>query len=116
MKERADHKTRFSATNQPVKTGRPKEARDKLSRAFLTAFADDFEKHGAKAIERVRKDDAPTYVRVAASLMPKEIEITDPLKALSDDKLATAVETLADLLRDRADLPPVSDKPQPTVN
>lgn len=120
MSARADHKTRFSSENQPVKNGRPKESRDRLSRAFLYALADDFEAKGKAAIERVRKDDPSTYLRVVASLQPKELEISDPMRALTDEKLAAAIEALEALpgkLRFRATPTPKKDQPkQITVN
>lgn len=113
MAERADHKTRFSPTNQPVKTGRSRESRDRLSQSFLKGLADDFEKHGVTAIEKVRKADPSTYLRVVASLQPKEFEVSDPLKNLSDEKLAEIVDKLSAELRDKTDKP----KPeQRTVN
>lgn len=117
MTERADHKTRFSADKQPVKNGRPKESRDRLSRAFLTAMADDFEANGVDAITKVRTEDPSTYVRVVASLQPKELEITNPMQSLTDDKLAEAIELLAAQIRDKAPPPPPDeDQPQHTVN
>jgi hypothetical protein len=44
-----------------------------MSALFVEAMSDDFEKHGAKTIERVRKEDPSTYLKVIASLIPKEI-------------------------------------------
>ena len=52
--------------------GRPKGARNKLGEEFLTQLCDDFEVHGAAVIERVRQEDPATYIRVIASLIPKE--------------------------------------------
>lgn len=98
--------TRFG----PGNPGRPKEARDKISRAFLTALADDFEKNGVSAIEKVRKDDAPTYLRVVAGVIPKEIEISRPLDGMDDSQLAQAIELLADVLRSQA--PPIPEEPK----
>jgi hypothetical protein len=110
--ERADIKTRFSAENQPVKTGRPKEARDRLSRAFLLGLADDFEANGKLAIERVRAEDPSAYLRVVASLQPKELEISDPLRTMSDEKLSASIEVLAEMLREKADMPAPRKKPK----
>lgn len=103
--------TRF----QPGNSGRPKEARDKLSRAFLEGLAADFEKNGKAALVRVRKEDPSTYIRVVASLQPKELEISDPMKSLSDEKLAAAIAALTDTLRSQ--VPPTEpDEQRPTVN
>jgi hypothetical protein len=93
--------TRF----KPGNNGRPKEARDRISRAFLTALADDFEQHGVGAIVKVREEDTANYLRVAASVIPKEIEITRPLDGMDDSELAKAIELLADVLRAQAPIP-----------
>lgn len=111
--------TRFSSANQPAQAGRPREARDRLSRAFLTGLADDFEKNGVEAIEVVRRDDPAAYLRVVASLQPKELEVSDPLRTMSDEKLAQVIETLAGEIRDLAPTPTPrnkTEKPKPTVN
>lgn len=99
--------TRFSADNP----GRAKQkgARDRMTAAFLTALADDFDAHGKSVVERVRTEDPSTYLRVFASMVPKELEITRPLDGVSDEELAALIE----LVRER--IPPASDEP-PTVN
>ncbi len=110
--------TRFSAADGN-KPGRPKESRDRLSRALLTAFADDFEAKGVRVIQDVRVSDPSTYLRIAATLIPKEIEVTDPLRVISDDKLAAAIEALSETMKAKAKAPPPpkpQDKPQHTVN
>lgn len=71
-----------------------------MSTAFLTALADDFEEHGKQTVERVRQEDPSAYLRIFAALAPKELEISDPLKAISDEKLAAAIEALTEALRD----------------
>ena len=71
--------------------GRPKGARNRLSENFLNAFARDFEQHGAAVIEKVRNERPQDYLKVAASLLPKQMEIeagrTRPLSELSDGEL-----------------------------
>ena len=90
--------TRFSAD----RPGRAKKrgARDRMSAAFLTALADDFEEHGKETVERVRQEDPSAYLRIFTALAPKELEISDPLKTISDEKLAAAIEALTEALRD----------------
>lgn len=71
--------------------GRPKGARHKLTEAFWTDFHKAWESAGAVALTKVAADDPSTFIRVAASLMPKEIEATVRTIAanhLSDDELA----------------------------
>lgn len=101
--------TRFKKGSAPV-SGRPKGSRDRISTAFLTAFADDFEANGAEAIKKMRTEDASSYVRVAAALQPKEIELKRPLEGVTDDKLAEAIDMLADVIRAQVPLPPEKDE------
>lgn len=74
--------------------GRPKGSRNKLGEEFISALANDFQEHGQKAIETVRKEDPSTYVRVVANLLPKEIEIKRPEDGLSDEELERIVGEL----------------------
>jgi hypothetical protein len=91
--------TRFGAGQ---KQGRPRESRDRLSRAFLYELAADFEANGKVAIVTVRETDPAAYLRVVASLQPKELEITRPEDALSDDQLASLIEALKEDISGRA--------------
>lgn len=71
--------------------GRPKGARSKLAEAFWRDFHDTWAVGGKAALEAVMNSDPSTYVRVAASVMPKETELTIRNVAasqLSDDELA----------------------------
>ena len=65
-----------------------KGARDRLSAAFLTDFADDYEAHGKAVIETVRGQDPIAYMRIAAALLPTKVEVSeDPVTTLSDEQL-----------------------------
>jgi hypothetical protein len=76
--------------------GRPKGSRNKLSEEFLRAFAQDFEQHGATVIETVRQERPQDYLRVAASLMPKQMEIeTHRPRGLSEYSDEELTEMLA---------------------
>jgi hypothetical protein len=91
--------TRFSADNP----GRAKQkgARDRLSAAFLTDFADDYDANGKAVISTVRDKDPVAYMCLAAALLPTKVEISeDPIAALSDEDL-DHLRTLLD-----PDLPP----------
>jgi hypothetical protein len=73
---------------QPKTGGRRKGTRDRISTALLEAFAKDFEEHGDEAVRIARVERPVEYLRVVASLLPKEFEISDNrLKDLSDDEL-----------------------------
>lgn len=69
--------------------GRPKGSRNRVSGAFLGALCEDFEVHGPAAIERMRKADPVAYVRMCASLLPKEMRVQRSLvEEATDDELA----------------------------
>ena len=59
----------------PGGPGRPKGSRDKFGEDFVRAFVDDFRAHGSQAILKCRLTDVATYLRVAASLLPKELTV-----------------------------------------
>lgn len=53
--------------------GRPKGARSKLGEAFVDALLNDWQTNGVQAIIDMREDRPGDYVKVVASLLPKEI-------------------------------------------
>ena len=55
--------------------GRPKGAKNKLQEAFWKDFASAWETHGAAALEKVALEDPAVFVRVAASVMPKDFSL-----------------------------------------
>ncbi len=52
--------------------GRPKGARDKLSRDFIKAMRKDFKENGVAAIERMRDEKPEAYIAAIGKLVPKE--------------------------------------------
>jgi hypothetical protein len=56
--------------------GRPKGARSKLGEQFLIDLAASWEKHGPQALERCAQEEPSQYLRVVASLMPKELDLS----------------------------------------
>jgi hypothetical protein len=76
--------------------GRPKGARNKLAEAFIQALADDFEANGVHAIEVVRAEKPDQYLKVIASLLPKEmtLNLNNDLGELSDDELLDEIRKL----------------------
>lgn len=78
-------------------TGRPKGARNKLGEAFLEALHDDFQEHGVGAIQRTREEKPDQYMKVVASLLPKEFKI-ETVSELTDEQLDARLRQLANLL------------------
>ena len=56
--------------------GRPKGARSKLGEAFIDALLADFNENGIQAIKDMRADKAGDYVKVLASILPKEVDVS----------------------------------------
>lgn len=68
--------------------GRAKGTRNKISESFLKDALAEWEVSGPDALKVMAKDDPAGFVKVFASLMPKEFEITDNrLAEFSDDEL-----------------------------
>jgi hypothetical protein len=66
-------------------------SRNKLKEAFWVDFCAAWKTHGQAALSLVAQEDPSTFVKVAASIMPKETELTMrevSAKDLSDDALA----------------------------
>lgn len=102
--------TRWQKGVKPAGSGRPSGSRDRISTAFLRELAEDFEAHGKSALVKVREGDPSTYLRVVASLQPKEIEVKAPLSGLDDGKLEQALEMLNALLLSKS-APPKEIEP-----
>ncbi|MGY3563170.1 hypothetical protein ACVWXP_006439 [Bradyrhizobium sp. USDA 4463] len=60
---------------KPGQSGNPNGRRRRLTEAFISDFQAIWEQEGLKAIERVARNDPSTFVRVAASLMPRDINL-----------------------------------------
>jgi hypothetical protein len=69
-----DGKGRFLTGGKPG-PGRKKGSRNRHTENFLAAFADDFEKHGASVIEQVRVEKPDAYLRIAADLLPRNLDV-----------------------------------------
>lgn len=70
------YKHGFKAGESGNPLGRPKGSRSRFSETFCQDVIDDWEKNGASVLAKVREEDPATYLRVAASLVPKEFKLT----------------------------------------
>jgi hypothetical protein len=79
--------------------GRPKSSRHKISEAFIKALCEDFEEHGVAVIATVRSEHPAEYLRVVASLMPKQVAVvSSPFDGISDEQLGLLVQIATDAL------------------
>ena len=84
----------FKPGNLANPGGKPVGTRNRLQGGFMRDLADDWDAHGKLAIQQCREKSPETYIRVVASLMPKELEIKQPLDELSEDELIAGVAAL----------------------
>jgi len=88
-----DEKGRFG----PGNPGKPKGSRHALGEAFVKALHDDFVEHGVATIEKVRDEKPEVYMKVVASLLPKEFKI-ETVSELTDEQLDARIRQLASLI------------------
>jgi hypothetical protein len=92
--EKRDEAGRFIVP--PKSPGRPVGARNKLGEAFIEALYEDFTENGVAAIQSVRAEKPDQYLKVIASLMPKDVNLNlnNDLGELSDDELLGEIRKL----------------------
>jgi hypothetical protein len=91
-----EHLKQFQFT--PGSRGRPIGARNRLTNALLTKVADDFEQHGDAVIRITRIEKPAEYLKLIASLLPKEFAISDAkLGDMSEEEVSALLETVREL-------------------
>jgi hypothetical protein len=93
-KQKPEHLFKPGQSGNPA--GRPKGSRSKLGEAFIAALHDDFEQHGVSVIETVRIEKPDQYMKVVASLLPKEFKI-ETVSELTDEQLDSRIRQLASI-------------------
>lgn len=82
----------FGPGNNANPNGRPKGSRNKLGEDFIQALQADFQTNGKKAIETVRDERPHEYLKVIASLLPKQVEIKEgAFDGVSNEQLTALV-------------------------
>lgn len=80
-------------------SGRPKGSRNALSEAFIAALHADFAEHGVNVIEKVRDEKPADYLKMIASILPKDINLNAPgLEDMDDDEILEALEQVRTVL------------------
>src|SRR5262245_55839402 len=94
---------------QPGKSGNPaggpvgSRHRQQLNGEFIAALLRDFRQGGPKAIERVRRTQPASYLKILALLVPRDhkIEHSNVASSLTDEQLALMVAELEDRIARR---------------
>lgn len=75
--------------------GKPPGARNRLQGKFLKALHDDFEKEGEGVIKIVRMEKPVEYLRIIASVLPKEFLFGETgIEDLTDEDLRETLELI----------------------
>ncbi len=80
--------------------GRTKGARNRIAYKLIEALEKDFQEHGEEAVKIARIERPVEYLKIIASVIPKEFEIIDGrLNELSDEELDEFIIKLRGQLR-----------------
>lgn len=99
-KYKTDHLNpyKWKPGQSPNPLGRPKGSKNKLSEDFIGALCKDFETHGEAVIENVRTEKPADYLKIIASIVPKELTINAPtLDEMSDEELLDRLDQVRSL-------------------
>src|SRR5512138_1691901 len=89
--------TTFKSGQSGNPLGRPKGSRNRLGEQFVHDLYADWQQHGIRTIERVREDKPDVYIKVVASIPPKELHVkSDNLDEMSDDELVSMRTIICD--------------------
>lgn len=92
-----DEKGRFVTGN--IGGGRPKGARNKLGEEFLQDMLADWKENGVAAIKAARLENPLGYVKVTASILPRELNLrVSEFDELTDEQLARQLAAIASQL------------------
>lgn len=81
-------------------SGRPKGARNKLGEAFLEDVLADWEANGPAAIREVRETKPDAYLKVVASILPRDLNINvNQTDHLTDEQLIERIRALDATIR-----------------
>ena len=95
--------------------GRPRGSRNRLGEAFVDDLCADWKENGPQVIVAVRKADPSTYLRVVASILPKELSVTKATwDDVSDDELLEYLAKLRSIIAEDDQKAAANGKPEAT--
>ncbi len=79
--------------------GREKGSRNKLAETFLADVLNEWETHGAVAISDMREKNPGEFVKMIASLLPKDVNLNVNSEIeMTDDELLDRIRGLSETL------------------
>jgi len=78
----------------PHWAGRQKGSRNKINQDYIDAFCREFEQHGPAVFAKVRKKMPHVWLRLAAELMPKQMQVEHSYADMTDEQLRNRIAEL----------------------
>lgn len=80
--------------------GRPKGSRAKLGEDFLAALQADFAEHGVATVALVREERPQDYIKVIASLLPRDVNLNvNSMDEATDDEILQRIRDIDAAIR-----------------
>jgi hypothetical protein len=93
-KPEQDEKGRFIPGNNGG-SGRPKGSRARLGEAFIDDLYAHWQIHGVEAIKKMYAKNPVDYVKVIASILPRDLNAkVSPVESMTDEELNATIERL----------------------
>jgi hypothetical protein len=75
-----------------------------LTDSIVAAFCDDWRKHGAASLEKLRQTSVATYCKLAVMLVPRDIRVDyhNPVGELSNEQLDSMIAHITERLEAKA--------------
>jgi hypothetical protein len=81
-----------------VSGGRPAGSRNKITTHLLNVLCKDFQENGESVVRICRIEKPVEYLKIVASLLPKELQVSDAkLGDLSDEEIASLLGQVREL-------------------
>ena len=67
--------------------GKPLGARNRFGHDFVQAYAEHWEAHGGKCLDRLAEEDPAAYSRIAIAILPKVLELGEETREVLSEAL-----------------------------
>ena len=78
----------------PHWAGRQKGSRNKINQDYIDAFCREFEQHGPAVFAKVRKKMPHVWLRLAAELLPKQVQVEHSTADMTVEQLEQRIREL----------------------